>query len=240
MDGAGASHEVITHLPSLSSPRRTVLFTSGWMITGADEQAIGPPPAAARQAAVDQDESKEDKHVAEVTDLLRGRPPGRRAAVDRAPDQAVRRQARNLTAFEAPRLAVLHYLHQYPRHRRIGGVPAATTPSSSTCCTASTPSSKTGADDKSMACAFFRRRPGPEMRWARAANSPPTWPPGRLLGPYTHGPQRRRAGHAALPAERPAGGPPRPRPRPENQRTWPWKEASLACWHRLCALPAPA
>ena len=21
---------------------------------------------------------------------------------------------------------------------------------------------------------------------------------------------------------------------------WPWKEAFLACWHRLCALPAPA
>jgi len=23
-------------------------------------------------------------------------------------------------------------------------------------------------------------------------------------------------------------------------RTWPWKDAFLACWHRLCALPAPA
>ena len=23
-------------------------------------------------------------------------------------------------------------------------------------------------------------------------------------------------------------------------RTWPWKEAFLTCWHRLCALPAPA
>ena len=22
--------------------------------------------------------------------------------------------------------------------------------------------------------------------------------------------------------------------------TWPWKEAFLACWQRLCALPAPA
>ena len=22
-------------------------------------------------------------------------------------------------------------------------------------------------------------------------------------------------------------------------RTWPWKDAFLACWHRLCALPAP-
>src|SRR5207245_8866614 len=23
-------------------------------------------------------------------------------------------------------------------------------------------------------------------------------------------------------------------------RSWPWKEAFLACWQRLCALPAPA
>ena len=23
-------------------------------------------------------------------------------------------------------------------------------------------------------------------------------------------------------------------------RTWPWKDAFLACWKRLCALPAPA
>jgi hypothetical protein len=53
VDGAGASHELITRLLSLSSRRRTVLFTSGWAITGADEQAIGLLPAAAWQAAVD-------------------------------------------------------------------------------------------------------------------------------------------------------------------------------------------
>ena len=39
-DGAGASHELISHLLSLSSRRRTVLFTCGWAITTADEQAI--------------------------------------------------------------------------------------------------------------------------------------------------------------------------------------------------------
>ena len=36
VDGAGASHELIKHLLSLASPRRTVLFTCGWMITAAD------------------------------------------------------------------------------------------------------------------------------------------------------------------------------------------------------------
>src|SRR5882757_5656506 len=70
VDGAGASHELITHLLSLSSRRRTVLFTSGWAITEADEQAIGLLPASAWQTAVDQDGAvQDDKHVAEITRL---------------------------------------------------------------------------------------------------------------------------------------------------------------------------
>src|SRR4029077_8773362 len=80
VDGAGASHELITHLLSLSSPRRTVLFPCGWAITEADEQAIGLLPASAWQTAVDQDGAvQQDKHVAEVTHLMRraaGCPPG--------------------------------------------------------------------------------------------------------------------------------------------------------------------
>ena len=27
---------------------------------------------------------------------------------------------------------------------------------------------------------------------------------------------------------------------PKISRTWPWKDAFLACWQRLCAFPAPA
>jgi Transposase DDE domain group 1 len=68
VDGAAASHELITHLLSLCTRRRTVLFISGWAITGTDEQAIGLLPATARQAAVDQDGgAQQDKHVAEIT-----------------------------------------------------------------------------------------------------------------------------------------------------------------------------
>jgi hypothetical protein len=67
VDGVAASHELISHLLSLSSRRRTVLFTSGWAITGADEQAIRLLPAA-WQAAVDQDGAvQQDKHVTEIT-----------------------------------------------------------------------------------------------------------------------------------------------------------------------------
>ena len=71
VDGAGASHELIKHLLSLSSRRRTVLFTCGWAITQSDEQAIGLLPSGAWQAAVDQDGVvQQDKHVAEITHLL--------------------------------------------------------------------------------------------------------------------------------------------------------------------------
>jgi hypothetical protein len=94
VDGAGASHELITHLLSLSSRRRTALFTSGWMITEADEQAIRLLPAAAWQAAVDQDGAvQEDKHVAEITHLLSraaGWPDGLRWIVRRTNPPAAR------------------------------------------------------------------------------------------------------------------------------------------------------
>ncbi len=102
VDGAGASHELITHLLSLASRRRTVLFTCGWAITEADERAIAMLPAAAWQAAVDQDGAvQEDKHVAEITRLLSraaGWPAGLRWIVRRT--KPSRRQAKNLTALE--------------------------------------------------------------------------------------------------------------------------------------------
>src|SRR5947208_14821290 len=70
VDGAGASHELSSHLLSLSSRRRTVLFTCGWAITAADEQAIGLLPATAWQTAVDQDGAVQpDKHVAANTHM---------------------------------------------------------------------------------------------------------------------------------------------------------------------------
>jgi hypothetical protein len=102
VDGAGASHELIAHLLSLATTRRTVLFTCGWAITGADEQAIRLLPAAAWQAAVDQDGVvQQDKHVAEITHLTSraaGWPAGLRWIVRRT--RPSRRQMPNLTAFE--------------------------------------------------------------------------------------------------------------------------------------------
>ncbi len=101
-DGAGASHELIEHLLSLGSPRRTVLFTCGWMITFADEDAIRMLPASAWQPGLDQDGNPEEgKHVAEITHLMSraGKwPAGLRWIVRRT--KPSRRHAGNLTAYE--------------------------------------------------------------------------------------------------------------------------------------------
>jgi hypothetical protein len=71
VDGAGASHELIKHLLAMSSPRRILLFTCGWMITAADEDAIRQIPAGAWQPGIAQDGSlEEDKDVAEITGLM--------------------------------------------------------------------------------------------------------------------------------------------------------------------------
>ena len=164
VDQACASHELITHLLSLASRRRTVLFTCGWAITGADEQAIGLLPASAWQTAVDQDGVvQETQHVAEITHLISraaGWPDGLRWIVRRT--KPSRRQARNLTAFERSyRVAVLHHLSPTSPCAGSAACPAATTPSSSTCCTASTPWWRTGSHRASRwACAICRPRPG--------------------------------------------------------------------------------
>jgi Transposase DDE domain group 1 len=164
IDGAGASHELIAHLLSLASRRRTVLFTCGWMITGADEQAIRLLPAAAWQAAVDQDGTvQEDKHVAEVTRLLSragGWPAGLRWIVRRT--KPSRRQMRNLTTYERAtgwRYSII--VTNIPPSAGSPACRAVTTPSSSTCCTASTPSWRTGsAPARPWACGTCHRRPG--------------------------------------------------------------------------------
>jgi hypothetical protein len=102
VDGAGASHELVKHLLSLSSPRRNVLFTCGWMITEADEDAIRLLPAGAWKPGTAQDGSaEEDKDVAEITHLMsraENWPGGLRWIVRRV--KPSRRQMKNLTAYE--------------------------------------------------------------------------------------------------------------------------------------------
>jgi hypothetical protein len=102
VDGAGASHELVGHLLSMSSPRRMVLFTCEWMITGADEAAIMQVPAGAWKPGTGQDGAvEEDKGVAEITDLMSraGKWPGGLRWIARRVKPS-RRQMPNLTAYE--------------------------------------------------------------------------------------------------------------------------------------------
>jgi hypothetical protein len=102
VDGAGASHDLVNHLLSLSSPRRTVLFTCGWMITAADEDAIRQVPAGAWKPGTAQDGSTEDdKDTAEITGLMTraGNWPGGLRWIARRVRPS-RRHLRNLTDYE--------------------------------------------------------------------------------------------------------------------------------------------
>ncbi len=225
VDGAGASHELIGHLLSLSSRRRTVLFTCGWAITEADEQAIRLLPATGWQAAVDQDGVvQDDKHVAEITHLLSwaGRwPAGLRWIVRRT--RPSRRQARNLTAYEKAtgwRYSII--VTNIPAARGIPGVP--------------------GSHHAQFTDVLHRQHAVVEdgVRTAKAADLA-AWC--RLLGLYDCDdlkdaePDTLRYRLLSLPARLVRHARARVL---KISRTWPWKDAFLTCWQRLCSLPAPA
>ena len=249
VDGAGASHELVSHLLSLGSRRRTVLFTCGWMITGADEQAIRLLPAAAWQATADQDGAvQDDKHVAEITNLLSraaGWPDGLRWIVRRT--KPSRRQMRNLTAYE--RATGWRYSIIVTNIPAAGGIP-------------SVPGSHHAqfidvlhrehavVEDRVRTAKAMGLRNLPSKAWtvncgwvlaASIAADLSAWC--RLLGLYDCDdlkdaePGTLRYRFLSLPARLVRHARARVL---KISRTWPWKDAFLACWQRLCALPAPA
>ncbi len=249
VDGAGASHELISHLLSLCTRRRAVLFTSGWAITSADEDAIRLLPATAWQAAVDQDGVvQQDKHVAEITRLLTraaGWPAGLRWIVRRT--RPSRRQARNLTAFEKAtgwRYSII--VTNIPAARGIGGVPGSHHAQFIDVLHRQHAVVEDGVRTaKSMG---LRNLPSKtwlvNCGWVLAANIAAdlaAWC--RLLGLYDCAdlkdaePDTLRYRLLSLPARLVRHARARVL---KLSRTWPWKDAFLACWQRLCALPEPA
>jgi len=95
-----------------------VLFTCGWPIMLAGEDAIGRLPAAAWKPGITQDgQAEQDKDVAEVTGLMTRAgnwPDGLRWIAPQgeavAPPPAQPHRLR-----EKDRLEVLHQLHEHPR-----------------------------------------------------------------------------------------------------------------------------
>ena len=248
VDGAGASHELIGHLLSLSSRYRTVLFTCGWAITEADEQAIRLLSAAAWQAAVDQDGTvQEDKHVAEITCLLSraaGGLAGLRWIVRRT--KPSRRQMKNLTAFEKAtgwRYSII--VTNIPAAGGIGGVPG----SHHAQFIDVLHREHAVVEDQVRTAKALGLRNLPSKAWivncgwvlaANIAADLSAWC--RLLGLYDCDdlkdaePDTLRYRLWALPARLARHARQRVL---KLSRTWPWKEAFLACWQRLCALPEP-
>jgi hypothetical protein len=249
VDGAGASHQLITHLLGMPSPRRRVLFTCGWMITAADEDAIRQIPAGAWQPGIAQDGTAEqDKDVAEVTHLMSRAgnwPDGLRWIARRV--KPSRRHLRNLTDYEKKTGWKYSITCTNIPDAGISGVPGSHHPQYIDVVHREHAVVETGGVRTAKAMGL-RNLPSKTWQvncgWVIAANIAAdltAWT--RLLGccddqelreadPDT---LRYRIWH--LPARLAVHA---------RQRTlkispsWPWKQAFLACWQRLCALPAPA
>jgi hypothetical protein len=248
VDGAGASHELVGHLLSMSSPRRKVLFTSGWMITAADEDAIRQVPAAAWKPGTGQDGAiEQDKDVAEITHLMSRAgnwPGGLRWIVRRV--KPSRRQMPNLTAYEKKTGWRYSITCTNIPDGGIAGVTGSHHPQYIDVAHREHAVVETGGVRTAKAMGL-RNLPSKSWQvnrgWVIAANIAAdltAWI--RLLG-VCDDPDLREADPETLryriwhiPARL---------ARHARERVlkispdWPWKNAFLTCWQRLCALPAP-
>jgi hypothetical protein len=249
VDGAGASHELIKHLLSMSSPRRMLLFTCGWMITAADEDAIRQVPQDVWEPGIGQDGAiEEDKDVAEITHLLSraGNWPGGLRWIARRVKPS-RRQMPNLTAYEKKTGWRYSITCTNIPDGGIPGVPGSHHPQYIDVAHREHAVVETGGVRTAKAMGL-RNLPSKSWQvntgWVIAANIAAdlaAWT--RLLGfcddadlreadPDTlryrvwHIPAR-LAHHARERVLR-------------ISPTWPWTDAFLTCWQRLCALPSPA
>ena len=100
-----------------------MLFTCGWMITAADEDAIRQVPADAWKPGTCQDGTiEDDKDVAEITELMTRAgnwPAGLRWIARRV--KPSRRHLRNLTNYEKKTGWVRHEVAHDERMRRLEG-----------------------------------------------------------------------------------------------------------------------
>jgi hypothetical protein len=249
VDGAGASHDLIGHLLSLSTPRKKVLFTCGWAIMAADEDAIRQVPPGAWKPGIAQDGSvEEDKAVAEITGLMTraGNWPGGLRWIARRVRPS-RRQMPNLTAYERQTGWRYSITCTNIPDAGIGGVPGSHHAQYIDVLHREHAVVET-AGVRTAKAMGLRNLPSKTWQvnagWVLAANIAAdlaSWT--RLLGCHDD-PELRDADPDTLryriwhlPARLAAHA---------RRRTlalsasWPWREAFLTCWQRLCALPAPA
>ena len=249
VDGAGASHELIKHLLAMSSPRRTVLFTCGWMITAADEDAIRRVPAAAWKPGTGQDGAiEQDKDVTEITHLMSraGNWPGGLRWIARRVKPS-RRQTPNLTAYEKKTGWRYSIICTNIPDGGIPGVPGSHHPQYIDVAHREHAVVETGGVRTAKAMGL-RNLPSKSWQvnrgWVIAANIAAdltAWT--RLLGCCDE-PDLREADPDTLRYRiwhLPARLARHARERVlKISPSWPWKDAFLTCWQRLCVMPAPA
>ena len=249
VDGAGASHELVKHLLSMSSPRRIVLFTCGWMITAADEDAVRKVPAGVWKPGTGQDgRAEDDKDVAEITDLMSRAgnwPDGLRWIARRV--KPSRRHLRNLTDYEKKTGWKYSITCTNIPGTGIRGVPGSHHPQYIDVTHQEHAVVETGGVRTAKAMGL-RNLPSKTWQvncgWVIAANIAAdlaAW--SRLLGFHDCGdlkdaePDTLRYRVWHLPARLVHHA--RQRVLKISQ-DWPWKNAFLTCWQRLCTMPAPA
>jgi Transposase DDE domain group 1 len=248
VDGAGASHDLIGHLLSLSSPRRTLRFTCGWTIRPEDEDAIKLLPASAWKAGTCQDGAvEEDKAVAEITHLMtraENWPGSLRWIVRRV--KPSRRQLAKLTPYEKQTGWRYSIICANIPDAGLQGVPGSHHPQyidvlhrEHAC--VETVGVRTAKDMglRGLPSKIFQVNEG----WVLAANIAAdltAWT--RLLG-HQDDPELRDANPPTLRYR--VWHLPAKLARHARQRVlaisadWPWANEYLACWNRLCTLPAP-
>jgi len=248
IDGAGASHDLIEHLLGMSTPRKTLLFTCGWMITGSDEAAIAAVPEDAWKPGIRQDGSiEEDKDVAEITHLMARAgnwPDGLRWIARRV--KPSRRHKKNLTAYEKKTGWKYSITCTNIPADGISEVPGSHHPQYIDVLHRDHATVETSGVRTAKAMGL-RNLPSKTWQvnkgWMLAANIAAdltSW--ARLLGLHDQedlkdaDPDTLRYRIWHLPARL---------VRHARKRIlkispdWPWKDAFLTCWQRLCAIPAP-
>ena len=243
IDGAGATHDLVTHLEQMNRLWRSVRFTVGWTITDADETAIAALPADAWTSSLQPDGTATDTaQVAELTGLnprLGNWPAALRLIVRRTRPAA--RHAKNLTDLE--KRTGWRYAIVATNIRRIHGVPGSHQPQWLDVlhrCHA-------GVEDRVRTNKAMGLRNLPSKAWtvnqgwvlaANIAADLAAWT--RLLGLHDQPdladaePDTLRYRLLHLPAKLATHARRRVLSIPD---TWPWAEAFQLCWQRLGLLP---
>ncbi len=249
IDGAGASRDLIGHLLGMSTPRKMLLFTCGWMITDADEAAIRAVPEDAWKPGARQDgTAEEDKDVAEITYLMSRAgnwPEGLRWIARRV--KPSRRHRKNLTDYEKQTGWKYSVTCTNIPDSGIPGVPGSHHPQYIDVLHRDHATVETSGVETAKAMGL-RNLPSKTWQvnkgWVLASNIAAdltAW--ARLLGlhdqPHLRDAEpdtlRYRIWHLPARLVRHAR-----KKILKISPDWPWKDAFLICWQRLCDLPAPS